>query len=409
MSLAKVLGTKLQGKNGEVSVDSLNGKHVMLYFSAHWCPPCKKFTPKLGEYYKKHSAAKNFEIVFVSSDKDQAAFDEYYGEMPWLALPFPERDLKNQLSSKFKVSGIPSLCVLDPEGNLITDKGREKVSTDAECLEFPWSPKPLSEVVKGMTMIDNKGNKTTLAELQEQDMIIGLYFSAHWCPPCKGFTPELAKTYTKIKEAGKKFEIIFVSSDRDQASFDEYHGEMPWLALPFEERSLKNELSEAFDVSGIPSFHILGSDLKVINNDGRSAVSGDKDGVEFPWHPKPLNDLSAGPGAINDMPSLIAFCNVAKETQEKVVNAMSSVAQSHWDEKGQEEAKFAFFTAKSNDGIGPRVRQLLSVGDDELKIAMLDIPSGGVYYKSDMTEVTESALKAFMESYKDGTPSKLGT
>ena len=28
---------------------------------------------------------------------------------------------------------------------------------------------------------------------------IGLYFSAHWCPPCRGFTPVLADTYNKIK------------------------------------------------------------------------------------------------------------------------------------------------------------------------------------------------------------------
>jgi nucleoredoxin len=28
------------------------------------------------------------EIVFVSCDEDQDAFDEYFKEMPWKALPF---------------------------------------------------------------------------------------------------------------------------------------------------------------------------------------------------------------------------------------------------------------------------------------------------------------------------------
>ena len=43
--------------------------------------------------------------------------------------------------------------------------------------------------------------------------VIGLYFSAHWCPPCRAFTPKLAKVYDELKEAKKDFEVVFVSSD----------------------------------------------------------------------------------------------------------------------------------------------------------------------------------------------------
>jgi len=32
--------------------EALIGKTVMIYFSAHWCPPCRKFTPKLIKFYK---------------------------------------------------------------------------------------------------------------------------------------------------------------------------------------------------------------------------------------------------------------------------------------------------------------------------------------------------------------------
>ena len=37
---------------------------------------------------------KGLEVIFVSSDKDEAAFKEYYESMPWLALDFSERKLK---------------------------------------------------------------------------------------------------------------------------------------------------------------------------------------------------------------------------------------------------------------------------------------------------------------------------
>ena len=63
----------------------------------------------------------------------------------------------------------------------------------------------------------------------------GLYFSAHWCPPCRSFTPQLAKFYTDFKkEHPSDFEIVFISCDNDEDSFKSYFKEMPWLSLPFD-------------------------------------------------------------------------------------------------------------------------------------------------------------------------------
>ena len=76
------------------------------------CPPCRQFTPIFGEIYKElKSRGKNFEVVFASSDRDEASFAEYHGEQPWLAMPFANRDLKNKLSAKYKVQGIPCLIL----------------------------------------------------------------------------------------------------------------------------------------------------------------------------------------------------------------------------------------------------------------------------------------------------------
>ena len=69
------------------------------------------------------------------------------------------------------------------------------------------------------------------------------------CGPCRAFTPQLVKTYNKIKEDGKKFELIFVSSDRDQEAMDSYLREMPWWAIPFGD-ARKKVLSRRFDISG---------------------------------------------------------------------------------------------------------------------------------------------------------------
>jgi thiol-disulfide isomerase/thioredoxin len=61
--------------------------------------------------------------------------------------------------------------------------------------------------------------------------LVGIYFSAHWCPPCRKFTPLLAEVYKEIAAAGKKIGVVFVSSDRDEESFREYFRKMPWVMI----------------------------------------------------------------------------------------------------------------------------------------------------------------------------------
>eukprot|EP01043_Picozoa_sp_COSAG02_P015535 COSAG02_NODE_664_length_18739_cov_11.071567_13_plen_141_part_00 len=53
-------GAALLRKNGSrVNAESLRGKVVALYFSAHWCPPCRAFTPKLKEFYEQINAGES--------------------------------------------------------------------------------------------------------------------------------------------------------------------------------------------------------------------------------------------------------------------------------------------------------------------------------------------------------------
>ena len=51
----------------------------------------------------------------------------------------------------------------------------------------------------------------------------------------------LAQYYKEWEAAnpGKKFEVIFVSSDQTDKDFDGYYAEMPWAALKFEARDKK--------------------------------------------------------------------------------------------------------------------------------------------------------------------------
>eukprot|EP01001_Neometanema_parovale_P008272 NODE_4553_length_1047_cov_152.304113_g4350_i0.p1 GENE.NODE_4553_length_1047_cov_152.304113_g4350_i0~~NODE_4553_length_1047_cov_152.304113_g4350_i0.p1 ORF type:complete len:262 (-),score=93.29 NODE_4553_length_1047_cov_152.304113_g4350_i0:204-989(-) len=124
------------------------------------------------------------------------------------------------------------------------------------------------------------GTKTELSELASKE-VVGIYFSAHWCPPCRAFTPKLAKAYQKLQEAGKSIEIVFCSWDQSQDQFDEYFKTMPWKAIPYEDRDKKDELEKQFQVDGIPTLTLLDKDGGVIAMDGTDRVL--KDPKFFPF------------------------------------------------------------------------------------------------------------------------------
>ena len=67
----------------------------------------------------------------------------------------------------------------------------------------------------------------------------------------------MIETYNKIKDQGKPFEVIFVSSDRTEDSFSEYFKDMPWLAVPFGDSAMKTALSSHFGVQGELSLIIV--------------------------------------------------------------------------------------------------------------------------------------------------------
>ena len=84
------------------------------------------------------------------------------------------------MSRKFKISGIPSLLFLSgDDGHLITNEGRSIVMEDPEGKEFPWTPKPISELIDG-DLVTTKDGKTTWSDVKEKVDAVGIYFSAHW-------------------------------------------------------------------------------------------------------------------------------------------------------------------------------------------------------------------------------------
>jgi nucleoredoxin len=133
--------------------DELLGKKklIALYFSAQWCPTCRKFTPKLVEFYNRNAAQHpEFEIVFVSHDKSPFAMETYIrdNQMPWPAIDFAKLPGKASLK-KYAGESIPCLVVVDAAGNVISDTyagknylGPDKVIGDLAAIFAKPLPPP---------------------------------------------------------------------------------------------------------------------------------------------------------------------------------------------------------------------------------------------------------------------------
>lgn len=166
--LVDIIGKSFLKSGGGALTDNIDikGKTIGLYFSASWCKPCQTFSPKLANAYNimkgikpltdannststqqsiensdqldEVSPGKNAEIIFVSLDQEEEAFDEYRSKMPWPAIPF--RDIRRAvLQLGLNVKSIPALVFIDSEGRILTSSGVTELLTDEPLKKFPWS------------------------------------------------------------------------------------------------------------------------------------------------------------------------------------------------------------------------------------------------------------------------------
>lgn len=97
---------------------ALSGKMVLLYASAGWNQACRIFTPQLMGFYHTHKH--EVEIIFISCDRSETEFQQYFATMPWMAVPFGAR-LREKLLAFVKIQTVPRLVVLDRKGGIMID------------------------------------------------------------------------------------------------------------------------------------------------------------------------------------------------------------------------------------------------------------------------------------------------
>lgn len=128
-------GKTVEGKDFKLA--DYKGKVVLIDFWATWCGPCIRELPKIQKLYKDYNP-KGLEIVGVSCDEDGKALKAFLEKnketMPWVQLYDEGQDGWHALATKYSVTAIPTLFLIDREGKLRHVDARENTEEKIKAL-----------------------------------------------------------------------------------------------------------------------------------------------------------------------------------------------------------------------------------------------------------------------------------
>lgn len=106
----------LSGLDGSThSLSEFRGHYVLLDFWASWCGPCRMEMPRLDRLQQEY-AASGLEIVGINSGEAPARVRQFIQQTGYRYRIL--LDPQDQASARYDVRALPTLVVVDPEGNV---------------------------------------------------------------------------------------------------------------------------------------------------------------------------------------------------------------------------------------------------------------------------------------------------
>ena len=132
-----------------------DGEFIVIYFAAHWSPPCRLVSSILkSEFYDKVNAEKKVaEVIFCTDDQKkhlwernlsigvQIGDEDSFTHMPWWSMPFePEAEdqkpLINNLKARFGITEMPIVVVCEARNlRLVTFYGRKDIKDGMDAVK----------------------------------------------------------------------------------------------------------------------------------------------------------------------------------------------------------------------------------------------------------------------------------
>ncbi|KAL8449856.1 hypothetical protein Emed_002819 [Eimeria media] len=394
------------GEPGSVTALYFTGRSVEQILESKGYVP---FTPRLKAIVEAAAQrGQKLKVVFVSADNYASDAANLFKTMPWYAVPFDESEGRERIRSlykKFRVTSLPHVVLLDANGRVTNPQAYTSMLANPQ--DFPWNRKNPLELL-GDKFVTTKGETVDASVLKGKT--VGIYFSASWCPPCQRFTAKLVETVKKLKERGEQVELVLVSNDRDEESFNAYFSKMNWLAVPFKDAATRAVAQDTLGVRSLPTLIWVDSNGEILTRRGVASVSNDPEGALFPWKDKAVKDVDEALESIAEEPVLLAFMDQAsEETQEQVQKAMEEAAEALKEEAAGETLPPVpqFLTAKRGSPRTAALRQICKEGlpaegaGEQVSVLILDVFSQKVYVFPRSTKpLTKESLLEFVGQYR---------
>lgn len=105
---------------GQVRLDELHGKTVIVNFWNSWCPPCRQEAPSLDRFYAQHAGDDRFVMIGIVIDDSPTAVRQYVEseQIPWqIAL-----DPGSRAALDFGTTGQPETYAISPDGVIVAKR-----------------------------------------------------------------------------------------------------------------------------------------------------------------------------------------------------------------------------------------------------------------------------------------------
>lgn len=400
--LTDLLGDRLLygSETVELNESMFNGSLIALYFVPLGSETVATDNRALRDLYKtvneNEKTLNIIQICYPDLSDDRRYFDELTSDVPWHSVLYEQAEKRIRLRHKYHVGNAETLLILN-DGYLkkvYTRNGLKLLSCSGKS--FPWT---------------NLWNETICQEAlklscsnESNETIYGLYFSAHWCPPCKAFIPQLIHAYDSIRKR-IQFEIIFVSSDRSEQSYNSHASSMPWPSVPYSNTTLRQNLTECFNVRGIPYLVLIDKNGNIITENGRAEITEDPDGLYFPWRKRFVYSLSSRLlPKLQRFPAVVLFIEGDQEEElELAEGVLLPVAQQVAKTRSNALYDLLFFIAP-DDCTSDTLRQFTRLTDDTAPLlTLIDIPMARISVMEYGIHITEKSIMNFVLGFFDGT------